>query len=64
MNKDDFWDKVLSPEAREKTFIQVDYNETDKIVNKYFEDYMGNDTQPRKDFVKEFITNINLEEIN
>jgi len=64
MNKDDFWDKVLSPEAREKTFIQVDYNETDKIVNKYFEDYMGDDTQPRKDFVKEFITNVKLDEIN
>lgn len=64
INKEDFWDKVLCPKVRDKTFIQVDYNNIDEVVNKYFEDYMGEDTQPRKDFVKEFITNINLEEIN
>jgi len=64
INKEDFWDKVLCPEAREKTFIQVDYNNIDEVVSKYFDDYMGEDTQPRKEFVKEFITNVNLEEIN
>lgn len=64
IDKDDFWDKVLKPEVRDKTFIQVNYDECDEIVSKYFEDYMGNDTEPRKDFVKEFITKVNLEEIN
>ena len=64
IDKNDFWDKVLCPEVREKTFIQVNYNEVDKIVNKYFQDYMGSDSNPRKEFVKNFITKINLEEIN
>lgn len=64
INKEDFWDKVLSPEAREKTFIQVKYDNFDEVISKCFEDYMGEDSIPRKDFVKKFITNINLEEIN
>ena len=64
IDKNDFWDKVLCPEVREKTFIQVNYNEVDEIVNKYFQDYMGSDSNPRKEFVKNFITKINLEEIN
>lgn len=64
INKDDFWNKVLCPEVREKTFIQVKYDEVDEIVNKYFEDYMGEDSSPRKDFVKKFITNVDLENIN
>lgn len=64
INADDFWNKVLCPEAREKTFIQVNYDNFDEIVGKYFEDYMGNDVEPRKEFVKEFITNVNLDEIN
>jgi DNA gyrase subunit B len=64
INKDDFWDKVLCPEAREKTFIRVNYDNVDDVINKCFEDYMGEDTQARKDFVAKFITKINLEEIN
>ena len=63
LNSDDFWNKVLCEEAREKTFIQVDYNETEEVVNKLFNDYMGKDTAPRKEFVNKFITNINLDEI-
>ena len=63
MNSDDFWDKVLCEEARENTFIQVDYNEPEEVVNKLFNDYMGKDTTPRKEFVNKFITNINLDEI-
>lgn len=64
INSDDFWDKVLCPEAREKTFIRVNCDNFDEVVDKYFEDYMGENTQPRKDFVAEFITKVNLEEIN
>jgi DNA gyrase subunit B len=64
INKDDFWDKVLCPEAREKTFIRVNYDNIDEVINKCFEDYMGENTQPRKEFVSKFITNVNLEEIN
>ena len=64
MNSDDFWNKVLCEEARKHTFIQVDYDETEEMVNKLFEDYMGKDTQPRKEFVNKFIANINLDEIN
>lgn len=63
LNSDDFWNKVLCEEAREKTFIQVDYNETEEVVSKLFNDYMGKDTAPRKEFVNKFITNINLDEI-
>ena len=55
---------MLSPEAREKTFIQVSYNETEEVVKQLFEDYMGKDTEPRKKFVREFITNFDLENIN
>lgn len=64
LNSDDFWNKVLCEEARKETFIQVDYNETDEIINKLFEDYMGKDTEPRKEFVRKFITNVNLDEMN
>ncbi|NRU52637.1 toprim domain-containing protein [Clostridium beijerinckii] len=64
INKDDFWEKVLCPEAREKTFIRVNYDNIDEVIAQCFEDYMGEDSSPRKDFVKKFITNINLEEIN
>ena len=64
INKDDFWDKVLCPEAREKTFIRVNYDNIDEVINQCFEDYMGENTQPRKEFVSKFITNVNLEEIN
>jgi glycine/D-amino acid oxidase-like deaminating enzyme len=64
INKDDFWDKVLCPEAREKTFIRVNYDNIDEVINKCFEDYMGENTQPRKEFVSKFITKVNLEEIN
>jgi DNA gyrase subunit B len=64
INKDDFWDKVLCPEARDKTFIRVNYDNIDEVINKCFEDYMGENTQPRKEFVSKFITNVNLEEIN
>ena len=64
INSDDFWNNVLCPDARKETFIQVNYNEVDEIVDKLFEDYMGEDTTPRKEFVREFITNIDLENIN
>lgn len=64
INKEDFWDKVLCEEAREKTFIRVNYDNFDEVVNKYFEDYMGEDTSARKEFVAEFITKVNLEDIN
>lgn len=64
LDKDYFWKDVLSPEAREKTFVQVDYDEAEELVNQLFEEYMGKDTAKRKEFVKEFITNVDLNTIN
>lgn len=64
INKDDFWDLVLRPEVQDKTFIQVCYDEVDEIVNKYFEDFMGEDVEPRKKFVKENIKSIGFEDLN
>lgn len=64
LNKEYFWDEVLAPEVREKTFVQVSYDEAEEVVKQLFEDYMGKDVEPRKEFVKEFIDKFNLEDIN
>ena len=64
INADDFWEKVLRPEVREKTFIQVNYNNVEEVIAQTFEDFMGKDTTARKEFAKKYITNINLAEIN
>ena len=63
-NKEEFWEYVLSPEAREKTFTVVKYNdELESIIKNSFETLMGDDIDGRKQFIKENITNINLSEV-
>ncbi|MGL5765335.1 MAG: DNA topoisomerase [Sarcina sp.] len=64
MNKDEFWEYVLCDEARERTFIQVEYTEDkEELINHYFEILMGKDIDGRKEFIKKYITNINLDEV-
>lgn len=63
-NKDEFWEYVLSEKAREKTFIQVKYIEDqEEMIKYYFDMFMGEDIENRKKFIRQNITNINLDEI-
>lgn len=63
-NADEFWDLVLSPQAREKTFIRVKYIEAEEeMIEYYFNTLMGEDIINRKKFIRENITNVNLEEL-
>lgn len=64
LNADEFWEYVLSPEAREKTFITIEYRENEEeFLDEIFEKLMGDDIQGRKEFIKNNITNINLNEV-
>jgi DNA gyrase/topoisomerase IV subunit B len=64
-NKDEFWDYVLSPEAREKSFIKIKYNENEeKQIDYYFNMLMGDDIDNRKTFIRERIVNVNLNELD
>jgi len=64
-NADEFWDLVLSPEAREKTFIRVKYIEDEEeMIDYYFNALMGEDIVNRKKFIRENIVNVNLEELD
>jgi DNA gyrase subunit B len=63
-NKEDFWLYVLSDEARKKTFIPVEYDQLNEaLINKHFEMFMDTDTLPRKEFIRENITKIDLNNI-
>lgn len=63
-NKDEFWDLVLSPSAREETFIKVKYIEDqEEMIDYYFNALMGEDIINRKKFIKERIVNLNLDEL-
>ncbi|MFH0334594.1 toprim domain-containing protein (plasmid) [Clostridium perfringens] len=64
MNKDEFWEYVLSPEAREKTFTSVKYNnDFEELIKETFDKLMGDNIEGRKEFIRENITNINLSEV-
>lgn len=63
-NKEEFWEFVLSPEARKSTFIKVLYEGDEKLINEKFEALMGDDIQGRKEFIRNNITNIKLDEID
>lgn len=56
LNGDEFWDYVLSPEARKSTFIQVDFSEDLDKVEELLQITMGEDTEPRKQYI---IDNVN-----
>ena len=63
-NKQEFYDYVLCEEARENTFIQVEYIENEEeLIAKYFDILMGENISERKNFIRDNITNINLEEM-
>ena len=63
-NKEEFWKYVLSPEARDKTFTIVEYNENlEELIKTSFDTLMGDDIESRKLFIKEKITNIDLSEV-
>lgn len=63
-NKEEFWEYVLSPEARNKTFTTVEYNQDlENLIKTTFDTLMGEDIENRKIFIKEKITNIDLSEV-
>ncbi len=62
-NKEEFWDLVLKPSVRDSTFIKVTYDEAEDI-DYWFNTLMGEDIVSRKQYIKEHIVNINLEEID
>lgn len=63
-DKEEFWEYVLSPTAREKTFIQIEYPKNEEeLVKWYFDTLMGENIAERKEFIKKHIVNINLDEI-
>jgi len=64
-NKDEFWDYVLSPKAREKSFIKIKYNENEEEqIDYYFNMLMGDDIDNRKIFIRERIVNVDLNELD
>lgn len=64
LNKDVFWEHVMNPENR--TLKRVVYEEftNEKDVEFYFNTLMGEDIAERKDYVKEYIINANIDEID
>lgn len=63
-DKDEFWEYVLSPKARKKSFIKINYNENEsEQIKYYFDMLMGEDIDNRKKFIRDNITNINLNEM-
>jgi len=63
-DKEDFWAYVLSDEARQKTFIPVEYDENTKEEIQYHLDmFMGDDTTNRKQFIRYNIVNIDLNNV-
>ena len=63
-NKEEFWEYVLSPKAREKTFIKVSYPQENKEIDELFDALMGEDIESRKEFIKQRIVNVNLDELD
>lgn len=63
-NQDEFWDYVLSPEARKKSFIKIKYDENmEDQIKYYFDMFMGDDIENRKKYIRENIVNIDLNTI-
>lgn len=62
-NKEEFWEYVLSPEARKSTFTKVLYEGDESEIDRYFDMLMGDDIISRKSFIKENIVNLNLDEL-
>lgn len=63
-NKEEFWEYVLSPKAREKTFIKIEFSQDNEEVDKLFDTLMGEDIESRKEFIKDRIVNVNLDELD
>jgi DNA gyrase subunit B len=60
-NSDEFYNLILSEEAREKAFIQIQYNEDlEEMIGQYFDILMGNNIEGRKQFIQDRILNIDL----
>jgi len=63
-NKQEFYDYVLCENARKSTFIRVEYTDNQEdLIAEYFDMLMGENISARKEFIRENITNINLEEM-
>lgn len=63
-DKEEFWDYVLSPEARKNTFFKVVYEGEEDEISEWFDTLMGEDIHSRKAFVRENIVNVDLNSID
>lgn len=57
LNKEEFWEYVLSPKAREKTFTQVDFSGNEEDIERMFEVTMGDKIDERKKFIIDNVVN-------
>lgn len=57
LDKDRFWNYVLCPEAREKTFIQVDWDVYKPQLENLLEVTMGEKINERKDYIIKNVVN-------
>jgi DNA gyrase subunit B len=64
LNVDVFWNNVMNPENRILKRVVYEDLTNEEDVEFYFNTLMGEDISERKDYVKEFITNTNIEEID
>lgn len=64
LNKEEFWEYVLSPEAREHTFTQVDFSGDEKEIEQMFEITMGEKIEERKEFIIDEVVRKNRSEQN
>lgn len=62
LNQDVYWDYVMNPETRLIEHLIYDEKQHEEMEH-YFEVFMGEDTQGRKDFTEKNISNVSLEEI-
>lgn len=55
---------MLSPEARKNTFIRIDYTGSDEEIEQTFNTLMGEDIASRKEFIRENIVNVDLNNLD
>jgi len=63
LNKIVFWERVMNPEERILKRVMYEGFESEEQVKYYFDTLIGEDIESRKKYVKEFITNTNINEI-
>lgn len=60
LDQDVFWEYVLSPEAREKTFTQVKFDGNQKEIERMLEITMGEEIEERKKYIMKHVVEANV----